>query len=436
MQFFKSGAIYAAANFAAAAVPFLLLPLLTRVLRPDEFARVVTFMLVVGLCQATAGLNVNAALGVAWFKRTRPELQSLVGTAVLVAIASSLLSASVVALLFATLPGVGGGMSPGWGAVAAIAAGANVVLQCRLVLWQSQHKAWQCAVLQIGVSTLNVGLSLFAVLILQAGDYGRNAAIATSFVIGSVVAVVSMRWSSEIRFSPQAKDFHHLLSLGLPLIAHSLAGALLSTADRWVVAIRLDGQQLGVYGAGAQLGMAMALVADAFTKAYTPWLYSKLKDPQPTSRYAAVGAVFISVPGFLLLAALVGCAIYLLSLLMLGERYQGASQLLPWFMLGGAATGVYVSASAFLFYEGRAGLLALLTSAAAVCGACLTWLLVGRFAQQGAAAGYALTQFILATFALVVAIRTVALPWTELRVSLRHISRLMLNATGEHNRNA
>ena len=64
MNFLHSGAIYAAANIASAGVPFLLLPLLTRVLGPVEYGHVVSFTLLVTLCLTVAGLNAHAALGV------------------------------------------------------------------------------------------------------------------------------------------------------------------------------------------------------------------------------------------------------------------------------------------------------------------------------------------------------------------------------------
>jgi hypothetical protein len=74
MSFLRAGAIYAAANLVAAAVPFLLLPILTRVLGPDQYGQVVNFSLLVTVCMTLAGLNAHAALGVVWFKQPREKV--------------------------------------------------------------------------------------------------------------------------------------------------------------------------------------------------------------------------------------------------------------------------------------------------------------------------------------------------------------------------
>lgn len=94
MKVLRSGAIYVVANLLSAAIPFLLLPILTRALGPDEYGHIVGFALLVTLCLTLSGLNAHAALRVIWFRQPRDEMPSYVGAALLLA----LLSTAVVAL--------------------------------------------------------------------------------------------------------------------------------------------------------------------------------------------------------------------------------------------------------------------------------------------------------------------------------------------------
>jgi O-antigen/teichoic acid export membrane protein len=412
MKFLRSGAIYAAANIASAAVPFLLLPLLTRVLGPAEYGSVVAFALLVTLCQTVAGLNAHAAMGVVWFQRPHGEVPAFTATALVVALASTLAVVLLVGAAFTLFPQVSDISAP-WAMVAALTAGANVVLQCRLVLWQSQHRALASAALQFGTSALNVGLSLLAVLAFAWGGDGRNAGIAAATVVMAFVAVALFAGAGELRWAPSAEQRSTLLRFGAPLIVHALAGVLIGTADRWSVSVRLDAAALGVYGAGAQLGMVMSILADAFVKAYSPWLYARLRGGTPHDGRVAVGAIYAAMPTFVVLAMLVGFALHGSAVWLLGPRYQAAVGVLPWFIAGGAASGIYMCTSVLFFSHGRTARLASVTLSSALIGATLTWWLVGRFGATGAAAGFATTQGVLALLTTATAMRSFALPWRE-----------------------
>jgi len=419
MRFLRSGAIYAAANVASAAVPFALLPLLTRALTPAEYGDVVSFSLIVVFCMSVAGFNAHAALGVAWFTKPKEEVPGLMGTAIVLAVGSTVVVALIGAGLLVYWPTLFAVTKPGWVVLAAFTAGANVILQCRLVLWQSQQRPVANAILQITASLLNLALSLIGVILLGLGSAGRNGGIAAAAVAMALTAVTVSISAREVRFAPRWSQVRELVAFGAPLVLHTLAGVLVATADRWVVAANLGSHALGVYGAGAQLGMVMAIMADAFVKAYGPWIYAKLASKRVQDAYCVVGAIYLAMPTFFVLAALLGAVLYWLSGVFLGERYAEAVHVLPWFMLGGAFTGVYLCTSVLFFFSARTGLLALTTFSAAVCGTVNTVFLVHWMGTEGAAIGYAITQGLLAAFTSVVAMIAFKLPWLQPGHALR-----------------
>ncbi|MHB8799674.1 MAG: lipopolysaccharide biosynthesis protein [Thermoanaerobaculia bacterium] len=405
--------IYAVANVASAAVPFAFLPVLTRVLDPEAYGRVIGFALMVTLCGAVAGLNVHGALGVLWFKRRPDEVAVITGTALALAAGSLVVLAPFAAFGVTLFPGISGGIEPVWGGLAVVAAGSSVILHCRTALWQSQGRAWRVAFLQFAGSALNVGLSLVGVVLLGLGAEGRNGGIAASAVLISGVAVGLLIAGGEVRWAPRREDVKTLLSFGVPLSAHILAGAMLGTADRWIVSVRLGPGSLGLYGAGAQLGMALAMLGDAFVKAYAPWLYARLSSGQPEDKDKAIAAIGLTLPAFLVLGGLVWAGLWLVSGAVLGPQYRSAVSVLPWFMLGGAFSAAYASVSVLFFYWARTGLLAATSCASAAIGVSITWLLVGQFGATGAAMGFAATQAVLALCATFVASRVMPLPWSH-----------------------
>jgi O-antigen/teichoic acid export membrane protein len=418
MSILRAGAVYAAANVASAAVPFLLLPLLTRLLDPSEFGHVVQFAMLVTLCMPFAGLSVHSAIGVEWFGSPRETVPAYVGTALTIGLLTTLLTTAAAALLLALRPELGSGLGPAWGALAALTAGANVLMQCRLVLWQSQQLAVRNAVLQIAASVLNVALSLAFVVWLGWGACGRNLGILASAVAMAAIGVALLLHSGDARVAFEREQAQAIVAYGLPLVPHVLGGVLLGTADRWMVSGLLGPHALGIYGAGAQLGVAMSLLADAFVKAYAPWLYARLASQEAGDRHVVVGAIYAAVPAFLALGLAVGVALHLAGPLLLGARFADGLRVLPWFMLGGAMTGIYMCSSCLFFFARRTGTLAALSLSSAIVGTLATLALVSRFGIDGAAIGYALTQAILAVCVTTAAMRNFDLPWRDVTGSL------------------
>jgi O-antigen/teichoic acid export membrane protein len=413
MKFLHAGAIYAVANVASAAVPFALLPLLTRILSPADYGQIVVFALLITFCMPFAGLSVHSVVGVAWFSKPRDQIAAFNGTALALVTVTTVVLAPAITAVLAGMPSPVADLSPVWGGIAAFAAGANVFLQCRLVLWQSQGQPLRNAILQVASSLLNIGLSLIAVLVLGWGSSGRNGAIAVSAVAMASVALVLFMRSGDAIWSIRRTYLREQIHFGLPLIPHVMAGVILGTSDRWIVSTQLGPEALGVYGAGAQLGMVMAILADAFVKAYNPWLYARLGSGDAEDRLRVVGIVYIALPAFICVAGGVGLALHWTSGIFLGTHYSGAARIIPWFLLGGAFSGVYFCTASIYFFRGRTGLLASATSSVAAVGVGVVWLLVSALGAEGAAIGYAATQGLLALITTAVAFRSFDLPWLE-----------------------
>jgi O-antigen/teichoic acid export membrane protein len=229
----------------------------------------------------------------------------------------------------------------------------------------------------------------------------------------SLIAVLLFWRLKELRWAPALEHLVTLARFGVPLVVHTFAAVLLSSADRWAVSLKLGAEQLGIYGAAAQLGMVMGVSADAFVKAYGPWLYAKLSSDDLEDRRIATGAIFVATPGFFIAAFVLGALLVAVSSFVLGPKYKDAASLVPWFMVGGAFTGTYMSTSSLYFFEGRTGLLSLVTLSSGLMGALATWWLVGMLGLEGAAIGFAITQAILALTVSGVAMASFALPWRE-----------------------
>jgi O-antigen/teichoic acid export membrane protein len=415
----RAGILYLAGNLLSAAVPFLLMPLLTRVLAPAEYGAIVGFFVLIAWCTPVAGLSMHGALGVAWFRKEPGSFPGFAGNALILATGSTVLVALLVAVCVLLLPQLDLGFGAGIASMAAIAAGANILLQCRLVLWQNQQKPLANVSLQVGSSVLNMALSMVGVLALGWAAEGRILGSVSASLLIAIVAVLHLCYSGMVSFRLRLQDLRELAGFGVPLVPHGLAGALLANGDRFIVSVLLGSATLGVYGAAAQLGSLMNIAADAFVKAFNPWLFSRLRGATAEDRLQAVGAMYMALPSFLVLGALAWLALHLAGSLLLGSQYRAALSLLPWFMFGGACSGVYLAISGLFFYESRTAALSAITFPVALVGLGVTAWLVSLHGAAGAAMGYALVQLLLAVVSWWYARRAFGLPFDRPGDALR-----------------
>jgi O-antigen/teichoic acid export membrane protein len=418
----RTGAIYSLANALSAGVPFLLLPVLTRALTPEDYGMVISFFLLVSLSSSIAGLNAHGAVAVRWFDRRAPDFASFVGAALVIAVASSLVCGLVLAIASVWLRSELE-LAPGFWFLAAVQAGASIVLAIRTSLWQSQGLALSAASLQVAGAVLNVGLSLFAVFFFALGGIGRiGGAVAASLVAAGLAVWLLLR-AGDARHAASKADLRALLRFGAPLIPHSLAGVLLATADRFSVSAVLGREALGIYGTAAQVGMSMGILGDAIVKASSPWMYRQLSTRSARGNLRMVGATYVLIPAWFATAAVLWLLFEAAGSLLLDSRYLPAIDLSIWFFLGGAVTAVYNNIAGLFFFTSKNEWLSLATVSAAGVAIVLAPILTTRAGLTGAALSYLAAQALFLALAWALSLRVQPMPWNRPGLAVRMLVR-------------
>lgn len=409
-QVLRAGFIYAVANALSAGVPFLLLPILTRALSPADYGMVVSFFMLVTFSNALAGLNVHSAVAVKWFRREDTDFPSLVGTALWLAVGSTVLCGTVL-LCCAPFLRARLDLAPPFWFLAAVQTGATIVIGVRTVLWQSQGLAFRAASLQVAATVLNLALSLLAVFVFSLGGTGRIVGSVVAGLLGAALATWLLFAAGDARSSASVADLRWLLRFGLPLVPYAFTSALLANADRFSVAAILGRDALGIYGAAAQLGMVMIVLNDALNKAISPWMYSQLARQSTRSRLRVVGAVYVLVPVWASIAVVLWLALVTVGSSILDQRYQPAIELSLWFLLGGAVTALTTNVNGLFFFTSKNEWLTVATVGCAIAATLLAPVLAGAWGLKGAALSFLMVQLLLLLLSWLLSLRVQPMPW-------------------------
>lgn len=184
----SSSAIYLASNILNAAIPFALLPLLTRYLSPAEYGEVAIFQTLLGALGGFVGLSVAGAAGRKYYDGNLDEydLKYFIAACLQVLIVSSVI-VFVVLFIFKGQLAEWLGLKTQWIMWAVFVSAISVIIHIRLGQWQIRKEARRYGVLQISQSAVNVLISLLFVIFFLHGADGRiGAQVLTIGIFGAI----------------------------------------------------------------------------------------------------------------------------------------------------------------------------------------------------------------------------------------------------------
>jgi O-antigen/teichoic acid export membrane protein len=297
-----------------------------------------------------------------------------------------------------------------WLELAVLSAALQAFVLIPLTVWQAAQNAVRYGVVQIGRAVLQGLVILVLVIPCGLGWKGVAAAtVVTHLLAAALVALPAARgWISARRSRVHVLD---AVSYGGSLVPHTLGALAIVSADRFFINHFAGAAATGLYFAGYQVGSAVALVADSLGRAWTPWLFARLKQDDAAENRRVVRNVYLAFLGFALLAILVDALAPWVVEVLLTPEFGGSGDVVGWIALGFAFNGMYRIVSGFVFYAERTGTLSWITAFAALTNIILDVILIPQNGAIGAAQAQAAAFLVgfVATFA--VAVRSRRMPW-------------------------
>ncbi|MGN5130884.1 lipopolysaccharide biosynthesis protein [Aeromonas hydrophila] len=400
----KKAGIYFISNVLNAAIPFLLLPILTRVLTPVEYGEIAMFQTLVAGLAAFVGLNAVGAANLKFYDHDNGEqelskyngacLQILILSGVFWLLLSVVFSTYLIEFL---------SIKESWIYSALLFSSLSFVMNLRLGQWQVRGDAFKFGTLQISNSVLNMGLSLLLVVALHLGAQGRVDAQVMAAALSAIVACYLLTKDKLVSLFCWRPDYlKQALQFGVPLIPHIFGFFLLSAVDRFVIKQELGLGEAGLYMVAVQLSTALNIMFDAINKAYVPWLFGILKRDDSTEKRKVVKYTYFYFLLLLLLAPIPFLIGPWALVLIAGEKYRAAGEVIGWLCLGQIFGGMYLMVTNYIFYARKTGILSLITITSGILHLLLLLIMVSAYGLIGAAWAFVIAKMVqfLATWLL------------------------------------
>lgn len=369
----KDSLIYVVGEMTAKAVPFLLLPYLTRVLGTTGFGDLSYYLSLTAFIVIAMSLSQNGALTRYFYVYGRHGLGNIllagglysVGVLLIGTVISWLLHSELLFYCFFT-------------------AFLQTLIQNQLALRQCQKRPFSYLTIQLGLALGNL---LWTVLIFQffAGDTTDKVAqrliaiiLAHGFTFVVALAWAKYQFAIKFRFTPKRLKLGlgYILTLGLPLLLHGLSYTIKGQLDRVLIHQRFSSHELGVYSAGVQVASSLTIVIMAVNSALVPHLYERLKSQRMTvMQLHRLFWLSLIVP--VILTAMAWAMPSSLMAWLLGSDFAQSQYYVVMFVLAFSLIIPYLLLVNFLFYHAKSAQISLCSVISTVVYLLALWVLSG-----------------------------------------------------------
>ncbi|HBH7894980.1 TPA: oligosaccharide flippase family protein [Vibrio vulnificus] len=418
MSVLRNSSIYLLSNVLNAAVPFMLLPVLTRTLTQSEYGQVAMFQALLTALGTVVGLNSVAAVSRKFYDKNidSSEYEYYVSSAFHILFASLFFFAFIIYASDSYLSELLG-IEKSWIYLAIIWSAFKFIVQFRLSQYQIRQNAMPYGMVQVGLTSSNLVLALLFVVILKMGANGSVIATMMSITFVSLIALRLLTKDGVLYFRDiftiKKEKVRELIEFGVPLIPHTVGVFMLGTFDRVVINDKLGASSAGIYMVAVQISMGLMIVFDSINKAFVPWLFQTLKNDNEEIKENLVKATYLF---YLILLLGIGIAYFVapqVVVFVAGDNYIESGSIIVMLIIGQCFGGMYLSVTNYVFYVKKTGVLSLITIGSGLINLVLLYILVPEFGLQGAAVSFAFSKLIQFLVTWYLSNRCVKMPWVK-----------------------
>lgn len=417
-QIFQNTLIFSGASILNRAIPFFLAPIITMYLSPADYGVVASFISLLGVLIVFSGVNSNGILAVKFFTLDRASFKLLVGNLMIILIASASVLFVVMWILSEWLS-ARFSLPITWIMIGLLAAMSMFITNVHLGLWQLEKKARNYAVYTILQTILNIGLSLFLIIVWQMKWEGRIVGIVISLLAFGLLSLLGLYFRGYMTFRYNKLLFTEALAFGLPLIPHNLSGWLRTGVSIVIISDLVDTATAGVYNLGTQFAMIVFFLGNGFTMALMPVIHEKLANINPAENLKLVRLNYLFFAVIIAVAVAVSVAAPLAIGWFFDERYHDAVPFIPLLSFSFAFFSMYLAVVSYLMHYKKTVALSIISTASGLINAGLCYWLVGAIGAIGAAQASLVSFAFMFFVVLFYANRVHPLPWLKFGAVLK-----------------
>ncbi len=410
-KLFKGFAVYLGSSVINKAIPFLLLPILTRYLSTKEYGILAIYQVMMTFGLPLVGMSMQNNITRNFFSKSKEYVASMVFNLLVVLILSSSLFLIAISI-YLSVGGPQFSIPERWLYALPVIAFMNMVNSFNLTILRNRKKALEFGLFEILVTTIDLSVTILLIVVYSYGWEGRASGILAAALISGIISLYRI-WKSEyLIFKFDKIKFREILKISMPLIPYGLGTAIITLSDRIFINQMVSTSAVGIYTVGYQFGMIMLLIVTAFNRVWSPWMYEELAEESEEKKRSIVKTTYLVGSSYILIAILLTIISYYLLPYMTALEYHSGIEYVIWIALGYAFNGIFALVFPYLVHVGKTSFLGIISMTGAVINLGLNYWLISLNQALGAAEATLITYIIMAFCLVIYSNKQYPMPWS------------------------
>lgn len=376
-------------------IPFLLLPILTNYLTPEEYGYVAIYSAVLSFLLILISLSLHSTISVFYFKANTNDFSSIVSSSIALSF-FALIVIQLILFIIQPLIAASFDVDINWLIILAFSAFFQTLGLFYLTILRVQGKLKHYITFQLSLTGVNALLSLLLIIGLGYGWQGRLLGIVVGLTLLGLVALLQLKRNRLALFKNIKRNvIFDNLKFSAPLIVHAISSWIKSSLDKLLLMGYLTVSTTGEYAVMFQICSVLLIFFMMLNQVLQPELFKILKEKKTgyenqlkkIINYLIIGVILISFCFYLILP-------YIYQLLI-DERYIYSNDIALLLISAFCIQGIYFIFVNFLYFAEKTKSIGTISLINGLSHVCLGFWLIPVYGIQGAAwlALLSLTQF-------------------------------------------
>jgi len=385
--FLKRVFVYSLFNSLTKFLPFLLIPIMTAYLTPEEYGQLGLFAVTVNLMFITISFNSTAIINIDYFKESPSAFKLTLMSCIQVS-STILCITSIVMMLTSKYFSKIFGIDEALINLAVFVAYFQVLLEIRQKIWISREKVWTFGFVNASLTSLTFALTCVTIILWELGLWGRVASISLPVLLLGLYSYISLKNTYALNSYAGREKVGNTIRFGWSMFPQSIANWGKMGIDKLFLGWFLTIEDVGVYTVAFGLGGVVMVLSQAINNSFLPMSMGALSSNEPNKIRKMKKAAHLSILALILGVTVFYILLYYLAPLVIDKRFQESSGLILPILIGFALHGVYLLAIKPILYHRKMGLLGMANLALLALYAVYLWPLINEMGMMGAAVGF------------------------------------------------
>ena len=383
---FKNTFIYTLTSGFSKGISFLVLPLLSKYLVPQELGMAANFDVIASILALLSGQVIVNGLPYFYYGKSKKEIATLVSSLIFLIITLELILS--VALLFCedTIDSYLN-LCASFQGLALLFVISELLSGINLILLRLENKPFMFSVLNISQTLIYIAFLINLVVVWNLKGAGKIYSVVAVQGVMACIHLAMLIKRGYITVNIRKQELKELIRFGLPLLPHSLSFWIKGGLDKILLTTYCGLAVNGLYSMAMSFGALYSIFLTAFNNAFVPYLQKRISlITSETEKKEKVNLVRMSYKlftCFIILYFIIVPICWLIINYVIDDQYISSFQFIPWIILALTINSFYSLVIQYPYTVKKTLGLGVITFSGSLVQCLLTFLLVRNIGMDG-----------------------------------------------------